>query len=218
MTQSSRSYCRGSGIKKKTIDTSLLSARDSRFSLTGGLEMKLKLSEMASVAEIVGAFAIVISLVYVGVQLTQNTKGIRAQSYYNVLSGKNALYRELAADEELFSTVIQGMVADPPLPSVIDGARTHLILYAFMNEFETTYLLYKADAIEEEIWLRDKAQMAGMIGFPGMRNWWSLAEQYFHRDFVAEVAATEPILPITYDPSTGKFVKSAPEDTFGFSD
>ena len=180
--------------------------------------MKLKLSDMANIAEIVGAFAIVISLIYVGVQLKQNTQGIRAQSYYNVVSGKNALYRELAANPELFITVVQGMVADPPLPSAIDGARTHLILYAFMNEFETTYLLYRAEAVEEEIWLRDKAQMAGMIGFPGMRNWWSLAKQYFHQDFVAEVAATEPILPITYDPSTGKFVKSAPEDTFGFSD
>ena len=104
------------------------------------------------------------------------------------------------------------MVADPPLTSVLDGARTHLILYAFMNEFETSYLLYKADAVEEEIWLRDKAQMAGMIGFPGMINWWSLAKQYFHKDFVAEVAATEPILPITYDPSTGKFIQMLPKD------
>ena len=81
-----------------------------------------------------------------------------------------------------------------------------------MNEFETTYLLYKAAAVEEEIWHRDKAQMAGMIGVPGMSNWWSLAKQYFHKDFVAEVAATDPIAPITYDPSTGKFIKSLPED------
>ena len=69
--------------------------------------MKLKLSEMSNIAEIVGAFAIVVSLVYVGVQITQNTKGIRAQSYYNVLSGKNALYRELAADGELFNIFSQ---------------------------------------------------------------------------------------------------------------
>ena len=167
---------------------------------------------LGAIGELIGGAAVIVTLIYLAVQLRQNTKGIRAQSYYNVLSGKNALYRELGANKELFSTLVQGMVADPPLSSAIDGARTHLILYAFMNEFETTYLLYKADAVEEEIWLRDKAQMAGMIGFPGMRNWWNLAEQYFHKDFVAEVAATEPILPISYDPSTGKFIKSVPED------
>ncbi len=103
--------------------------------------MKLKLSDMASIAEVIAAFAILISLVYVGVQLPENTKGIRAQSYYNVLSGKNALYRGLAAEEELFNILGQGLAADPPLPSITDGARARLIFYAFMNEFETTYLL-----------------------------------------------------------------------------
>jgi len=167
---------------------------------------------IGAIGELIGGAAVIATLIYLAVQLRQNTKGIRAQSYYNVVSGKNALYRELAANKELFNILGQGMVADPPLASVTDGARTHLLFYAFMNEFETTYLLYKAGAVEEEIWLRDKAQMAGMIGFPGMINWWSLAKQYFHKDFVAEVEATEPILPITYDPSTGKFIQSVPED------
>ena len=167
---------------------------------------------IGAIGELIGGAAVIATLIYLAIQLRQNTKGIRAQSYYNVLSGKNSLYRQLAADAELFNIVIQGLAANPPLASVTEGARAHLILYAFMNEFETTYLLYKAGAVEEEIWLRDKAQMAGMIGFPGMINWWSLGKQYFHKDFVAEVAATEPILPITYDPSTGKFIKSVPEE------
>jgi len=167
---------------------------------------------IGAIGELIGGAAVVATLIYLAIQLRQNTKGIRAQSYYNVVSGKNALYRELAADKELFSIVGQGLAGDPPLPTITDGARAHLLFYAFMNEFETTYLLYKAGAVEEDIWLRDKAQMAGMIGFPGMIDWWNLAQQYFHKAFVAEVAATDPILPITYDPSTGKFVRSAPQD------
>ena len=167
---------------------------------------------IGAIGELIGGAAVIATLIYLAIQLRQSTKGIRAQSYYNVVSGKNALYRELGSNKELFNILSQGLAADPPLDSITDGARAHLIFYAFMNEFETTYLLYKADAVEEEIWLRDKAQMAGMIGFPGMINWWSLAKQYFHEDFVVEVAATKPILPITYDPSTGKFVQAVPED------
>ena len=166
---------------------------------------------IGAIGELIGGAAVIATLIYLAIQLKQNTKGIRAQSYYNVVSGKNALYRELAANTELLNTLLQGIAADPPLSSVLDGQKTHLILYAFMNEFETTYLLYVAGAVEEEIWLRDKAQMAGMIGFPGMSDWWSLAKQYFHKDFVAEVEATEPIVPITYDPSTGKFIQSPPK-------
>jgi hypothetical protein len=167
---------------------------------------------IGAIGELIGGAAVIATLIYLAIQLRQNTKGIRAQAYYNVVSGKNALYRELASNRELFSIVGQGLAANPPFDTIMDGARTHLIFYAFMNEFETTYLLYKAGAVEEEIWLRDKAQMAGMIGFPGMIDWWNLAKQYFHKDFVTEVAATKPILPITYDPSTGKFVQAAPEE------
>ena len=42
--------------------------------------------------------------------------------------------------------------------------------------------------------------------------------QYFHKDFVAEVAATEPITPVGYDPSIGKFVKAAPKSGKHYSD
>ena len=42
--------------------------------------MKLKLAEFASIAEIIGAFAIVISLVYVGVQVNDSASAVRAAS------------------------------------------------------------------------------------------------------------------------------------------
>jgi hypothetical protein len=40
--------------------------------------MKLKLSELASMAEVVGAVAVVISLVYVGAQVRDTTRAVRS--------------------------------------------------------------------------------------------------------------------------------------------
>lgn len=42
--------------------------------------MKLKLSEFASVAEIVGAFAVVVSLIHVGVQVNDSNRAVRSAS------------------------------------------------------------------------------------------------------------------------------------------
>ena len=42
--------------------------------------MKNKLSEMASIAEIIGAFAVVISLIYVGVQVNDSAGAVRSAS------------------------------------------------------------------------------------------------------------------------------------------
>ena len=41
----------------------------------------MKLSEWASVGEITSAFAVVASLVYVGVQVTQNTIAVRQSTH-----------------------------------------------------------------------------------------------------------------------------------------
>lgn len=46
--------------------------------------MKLKLSDWASIAEVVGAIAIVISLIYVGVQVNDSTRGSVCHSKRNI--------------------------------------------------------------------------------------------------------------------------------------
>ena len=42
--------------------------------------MKFKLSDLASIAEIIGAFAVVISLIYVGVQVNDSAGAVRSAS------------------------------------------------------------------------------------------------------------------------------------------
>jgi len=46
---------------------------------------------IGAIGELIGGAAVIATLIYLAVQLRQNTKGIRAQSYYNVVSGKNVL-------------------------------------------------------------------------------------------------------------------------------
>ena len=41
---------------------------------------------IGAIGELIGGAAVIATLIYLAVQLRQNTKGIRAQSYYNVVS------------------------------------------------------------------------------------------------------------------------------------
>lgn len=63
--------------------------------------MKLQLSEWAHVAEIVGAAAVVASLVFVGFQLRENTREVRAGTFQAVADTDLALLQELARSKEL---------------------------------------------------------------------------------------------------------------------
>ena len=62
--------------------------------------MRLKLSEWASVSEIVGAAAVIISLVYVGYQVHDNTSAIRSSAANDASVEMQSWYLELGSNRE----------------------------------------------------------------------------------------------------------------------
>jgi hypothetical protein len=59
-----------------------------------------KLADWASVAEIIGAAAIVISLIYVGIQVNDSTRGVRSATANDAAALTLSWYVELASDTE----------------------------------------------------------------------------------------------------------------------
>ncbi len=62
--------------------------------------MKPKLSEMASIAEIIGAVAIAVSLIYVGIQVNDGTKAVRSATANDAAALMSSWYVEVASDTE----------------------------------------------------------------------------------------------------------------------
>ena len=62
---------------------------------------KTRLGELAQIAEIVAAVAVVLSLIYVGRGLIDNTAAIRATSVQAITSGTREALLAVAVDEDL---------------------------------------------------------------------------------------------------------------------
>ncbi len=62
--------------------------------------MKLKLSEVASMAEIIGAFAVVISLIYVGVQVNDSAGAVRSASANDANVAVQNWYLQIGSDQQ----------------------------------------------------------------------------------------------------------------------
>ena len=62
--------------------------------------MKLQLAEYAHIAEIVGAFAVVISLIYVGAQVNNSASTVRAASANDVNVALQSWYLEIGTDQQ----------------------------------------------------------------------------------------------------------------------
>ena len=61
--------------------------------------MKLTLSKFASLAEIVGAFAVVASLIYVGIQVDDSNRAVRSASINDANVAVQEWYMQIGSDE-----------------------------------------------------------------------------------------------------------------------
>lgn len=111
---------------------------------------KRSLSDWASIAEIIGAVAVVASLLYVGYEIQRNTKVALATNRQAVASRA----QELA----LYSaeTNIYGLLFDPSSmdADLTESERNYIIAYvgALLRTSEEAYLLYRDGMLDEEYW------------------------------------------------------------------
>ena len=129
---------------------------------------KRTLSEWASIAEIIGAAAVVASLLYVGYEIHRNTKVSLASNRQAIASRA----QELA----LYSaeTNIHRLLFDPSGDDVelTETEQNYLTAYigALLRTTEEAYLLYRDGMLDEEYWKTRAGVMIAALRSPRARQ------------------------------------------------
>jgi len=84
---------------------------------------------MASIAEVIGAVAIEISLIYVGVHVNDSTRAVRSATVNEKTSAISSWYAQVGSDQQAGQVVADGMT-DPD--SLTNGERVQFI-YQMMD-------------------------------------------------------------------------------------
>jgi len=162
--------------------------------------MKMKLKQWASVAEIIGAFAVVISLVYVGIQVNDSAGAVRSASANDASVALQAFYLQLGSDRETSSIVYRGLTSEQALTNEEEYQFLMVLHGAFLG-FQNSYLLAEEGTIDEELLNSLKINVANIHRLPGMKRYWRQRRGYLHSGFVAwvdrvSVEATESTMDL----------------------
>ncbi len=144
--------------------------------------MKFKLKKIALIAEIFGGIAILISLIFVGIQFKENTKATKSANatatmsavanWYVAIgnnSGSSALYYNFMADPE-------AMTAEQRFQAVMN---THGIFIIFQNSF----YLSKEGTLDSEMQNSLTSVFLGILDQPGFKFYWEQRKLFFFKDF-----------------------------------
>ena len=146
----------------------------------------MKLSEAANWAEIVSALGIVISLIYVGIQVTDNTSAMRSETASAASTEFSNWYTHVSSDAELIEVWLQGVTA----PETLDeeqSLRFLFLVHILMLQFQNNYYLVEEGTLDEKMLYAINNTLATLRGTPGFELYWSLRRELFNPEYQAFV-------------------------------
>lgn len=144
--------------------------------------MKLKLSQYASIAEIVGAFAVVLSLIYVGIQVNDSASAVRAASTNDANAAVQNWYLQIGTDAQTSEIFYDGLVSQEPL-STHDEFQFLMIFHGAFLGFQNSYLIAVEGTIDDELVGALTGAIVLVKDLPGTRRYWRQRKSTFHKDF-----------------------------------
>ncbi len=147
---------------------------------------KYTLAEWASIAEIIGGLAVVISLIYVGVQVNDSASAVRAASANDTHVALQSWYLQIGSDRDTSELFYQALTSKEPLSNEEEFQFLMMLHGAFLA-FQNSYLLAEEGTIDLELREAITAAILGIKSLPGMERYWRQRRSYLHSGFVAYV-------------------------------
>jgi hypothetical protein len=131
----------------------------------------MDLQDIGALGEAIGGIAVIITLIYLALQIRQNTKAVRSNSFHAVTDSFNEINNLIAHDESLARIFRVGM------EDLANLNEDELIRFSFMfmapfRIFETIFYQYTNGTIDQRLWQAEKRSMQFLLSGPGSRAWW----------------------------------------------
>jgi len=146
----------------------------------------MTLLEYSAVAEIVAAIAVVISLIYVGIQVTDSTRAVRSAAANDANVAMQSWYLEVGGNRQisdLWLTTMRGV--DDLLPE--DEFQFLMVTHAGFLGFQNSYLLADEGTLDPSIKDAITSAIRGVKGLPGFELYWRQRKDYLHPGFAQYV-------------------------------
>lgn len=129
--------------------------------------MKIKLTDLALVAEIVAATGVILSLIFVGFQLSEGNREARAATVHAVSVSQMSLMSELLRYADVWDKVVAGEHL-----SEGEELRRGIILFnLIMTDNENVYYQQQSGYVEDFAWETRSSNLSLLANLPIYDNW-----------------------------------------------
>jgi hypothetical protein len=142
----------------------------------------MNLNDLANIGQVIGAIAVVISLIYVALQIRQNTNAVRSATAQSVHEHFATWYHLLASDGELSQVLIAGL-KDYASLSEKDKGRFVCTFMAFLSYSQNAFMKWRQGLLAPSLWMGWEQIIMNFTSSPGGRAFWKERAYLFDEEF-----------------------------------
>lgn len=145
------------------------------------------LEDLGNLGEFVGAVGVVVSLIYLTLQLRHNTSSVRAASFNEMVRNSIRLLEHGFRDRE-FAEFLARAEADPESLDDVSRLRWDSYMTAVFRHFGNLVYQHRVGALDEQMWQSYRRDLKEHLRAPSWVAWFGEHRVVFSESLVDEVA------------------------------
>jgi hypothetical protein len=133
----------------------------------------------------IGTLVVVISLIYVGVQIKQNTKVARSATRQAITELMIDSNKDIVADPSLAEAFIRDLRGEEL--NEVDRLRLLSRAYFAMRNWENIFYQYRTGMLTKDEWLGFRLNLEAIFEWKSTRTFWGNERQFFSEAFQKEI-------------------------------
>jgi hypothetical protein len=142
----------------------------------------MSLEQLSFLSQIISAVAVVGSLLFVGVQLRQATRAVRASSSQAHSTTYHAVISSLINDGE-FARIWRVSLGNPEATNPDERVRFVAYASALFRYYESSRVQWLRGQLDEEHWQNVEQQVITLKSQPGIKWWWTIRGNWHSASF-----------------------------------
>ena len=137
---------------------------------------------IGAIGEIAGAVGVILTLLYLSVQLRQSTKAAKITAIQSSTENSARFSELLSTDDELAEVFWRGL-ANPDELTKAERRKFVSALNVFMRRESVAFYLHKEGTMPDHLWAARMASISGSLNQPGLRLYLDAAAESLPADF-----------------------------------
>ncbi len=142
----------------------------------------MPLDQLANIAEIGAAALLIVSLIYVGIQIKQNTKATEISTSHAFIDTFSETVLEICRRKEFTDIYWRGLSGLSNLQGSEVAAFGAWTISTFRT-WESFYYQWQEGVFDDRLWAGYKIQFCDLFGYPGIQEFWTLRRHQFNEGF-----------------------------------